>query len=172
MSRRIVLVSGAPGAGKTTVSVPLARDLGFPLITRDDMKETLGDALDLPSMDLAQSQLLGRAAMAVLWTVAARCPSAVLDAPFRPRSPVERERLESLDARFVEVHCSCSPALAIERYNARAPHRHPVHVLQVMTPEYLVQFEGTLGVGPVIEVNTEEAVDIARLSCRVRELLA
>lgn len=172
MSREIVLVSGTPGAGKTAVAVPLARELGFPLITKDDIKETLGDALDGPSMDLAQSQLLGRAAMAVLWTVAARCPSAVLDAPFRPRSPVERARLESLNARFVEVHCSCPPALAIRRYNARAPHRHPVHVLSEMTPEYLAQFEGTLRVGPVIEVDTEEAVDIACLACRVRELLA
>jgi adenylate kinase family enzyme len=39
MTRRsIVLVSGAPGAGKTTLAGPLARLLGLPLIAKDDIK--------------------------------------------------------------------------------------------------------------------------------------
>ncbi len=172
MLRQIVLVSGAPGAGKTTLAVPLAAELGFPLLSKDDFKETLWDALDLPSGDRTWSRKVGGAAMEVLWTLAARCPSAVLEAPFRPESALERGRLASLDAQFVEVHCSCSPAVAIRRYNARAHERHPTHVLQVMTAEHLTEFDGPMHVGPVIDVDTEEVVDIPRLARRIQKLLA
>jgi adenylate kinase family enzyme len=44
-ARRVVLVSGAPGAGKTTLASALAPALGFPLIAKDHIKETLVDVL-------------------------------------------------------------------------------------------------------------------------------
>jgi predicted kinase len=84
MPCQIVLVSGAPGAGKTTLAVPLACELGFPLLSKDDIKDALWDALDLPSADLLWSRKVGGAAMEVLWTLAMRYPCAVLEAPFRP----------------------------------------------------------------------------------------
>jgi predicted kinase len=43
--RRFVLVSGAPATGKTTLAGPLAAALGFPLLAKDHIKETLHDAL-------------------------------------------------------------------------------------------------------------------------------
>jgi hypothetical protein len=39
--RRIVLVSGAPGAGKTQLAGPLAAELGFALLGKDRIKETV-----------------------------------------------------------------------------------------------------------------------------------
>lgn len=46
--RFLVLVTGAPGAGKTTLAGPLAAALGLPLIGKDVVKETLYDALPVP----------------------------------------------------------------------------------------------------------------------------
>src|SRR4051812_24933063 len=45
MRPAIVLVSGAPGAGKTTLARPLAAALGFALLSKDHIKETLRDAM-------------------------------------------------------------------------------------------------------------------------------
>ena len=45
MNRRIVLVSGAPGSGKTTLAHPLAEQLGLPLFAKDTIKEALHDNL-------------------------------------------------------------------------------------------------------------------------------
>jgi predicted kinase len=47
-SRRLVYVSGAPGSGKTSLAVPLAAELGYPLLAKDRIKETLHDALGAP----------------------------------------------------------------------------------------------------------------------------
>ena len=47
-SRQMVFVSGAPGAGKTSLAVPLAAEWGFALVCKDKLKETLHDALGAP----------------------------------------------------------------------------------------------------------------------------
>ncbi len=91
--KRLVYVSGAPGAGKTTLAGPLAEALGYALITKDTIKETLHDALGAPQADLAWSRRLGAASMELLWALAARAPAVVIEANFRPYSEYERGRV-------------------------------------------------------------------------------
>src|SRR6202020_3409585 len=106
-ARRLVYVSGAPGAGKTSLAGPLAAELGYALITKDTIKETLHDALGAPEADLAWSRRLGGAAMELLWALAADAPAVVIEANFRPRSAYERSRILALSDRPVEVNCAC-----------------------------------------------------------------
>jgi hypothetical protein len=47
----VVLVSGVPGAGKSTIAGPLAVELGFALLAKDRIKEVLADALDAGAGD-------------------------------------------------------------------------------------------------------------------------
>lgn len=70
-SRRLVYVSGAPGSGKTSLAVPLAAELGWALLTKDRIKETLHDALEPPEPDREWSRRLGATAMELLWALAA-----------------------------------------------------------------------------------------------------
>lgn len=165
-SRRLVYVSGAPGSGKSSLAVPLAAALGYALLTKDRLKETLHDAFGAPEPDLAWSRRLGGAAMELLWTLAADAPAVLIEANFRPYSAYERARLSGLAARPVEVHCACPPELAVQRYNARRT--HPVHVVTTLPLEAMAEYDRPVGIGGLVTVDTTVPVDVAAVATAVR----
>jgi predicted kinase len=167
--RRLVYVSGAPGSGKTSLAAPLAAELGYPLLGKDRIKETLHDALGAPESDLAWSRRLGGAAMELLWALAADAPAVVIEANFRPSSERERAKLSGLAARPVEVHCACPAELAVRRYNARAT--HPVHVVTTLPLEAMAEFDRPVGIGRLVTVDTSVPVDAAAVAASVRDCL-
>ena len=162
-------MSGAPGSGKSTLAAPLAAELGYALLGKDIIKETLHSVLGPPDLDRARSRELGAASMELLWALAARSPQVLIEANFRPYSDYERNRLTDLGGSQVEVHCACPPELAVARYNARP--RHPVHVQTSITPDYLAEFDRPVGIGALVTVDTTAPVDIPAIAAQVRALL-
>jgi len=167
--QRLVYVSGAPGTGKSTLAGPLAAQLGYALLGKDIIKETLHGVLGPPDLDRARSRELGAASMELLWALAARSPQVLIEANFRPYSDYERDRLTALGGVQVEVHCTCAPELAVARYNARP--RHPVHVQTTITPDYLTGFDRPVGIGSLVTVDTTAPVDVPTLAAQLRLLL-
>jgi predicted kinase len=179
-NRQVVLVTGPPAAGKTTIAGPLATELGFALLAKDRIKEALHDALGQQegfgpgqAPDIGWSRRLGAAAMELIWTLAADAPAVVLEANFWP-DMVDQARLRSLSAAPVEVHCQCPVEECMRRYGSRAGTRHPVHRGADEQRVGRALFERSarpLGFGPVVSVDTTSAVDIGWLADGVRRLL-
>jgi predicted kinase len=165
-----VYVSGMPGAGKTSLAFPLAAELGYSLVTKDLIKETLHDALHVPGegdIDREWSRKLGGAAMDLLWALAARAGDMVIEANFHPHSDYERDKLLSLDGPVVEVHCVCPAEVATARYNARQ--NHPVH-LETLPLSAMDKYDRPVGIGSLITVDTTAPVDVKAIAAQVREL--
>ncbi|HLY86011.1 MAG TPA: ATP-binding protein [Gaiellaceae bacterium] len=123
----LVVVTGPPAAGKTTVARELAGRLCVPLIAKDTIKEALFDALG--TGDLAWSARLGAATFHVLGALAEESVGAgaslVLEGNFVRGGELEA-RLAALPARFVQVHCNAPLEVLLERYERRD--RHPGHI--------------------------------------------
>jgi predicted kinase len=174
----LVIVTGPPASGKTTLGREVAGRLGMPFLYKDGIKETLFDTLGWS--DREWSRMLGSATYALLFQllemelVVGR--ALVIESNF----DAERDgpRFLALYQRYgfrpVQLCCVTDGAVLLERFRSRAAtnERHPGHV---ETPN-MAEFEPVLVCGrldplpldgPIIEVNTTDfaqvdAVAIAR----------
>jgi predicted kinase len=141
----LVIVSGAPGAGKTTLAERLGTTLRLPAITKDLIKEALFDTLGSPTR--ARSQELGRASYAVLSAVAAAVLASgnglVLESNYRRGTSEPDLRPLLTYARSVQIHCETDRAVIERRYRARyeAGLRHPGHLDAEALPDVLTGFD-------------------------------
>lgn len=165
-----VVVTGPPGSGKTVVARPLAAALDLPFLSKDTIKEALFD--ELGTGDRLWSRRLGRASVAALYRLAANFPSAVIDSVFY--RDVSVDDLLSLRKPLIEVHCECSPELAIARFQQRAEtHRHtghrdhhqPLDKLEQLVHEASAPLD--LG-GSLLRLDTTHPVDIDQVVDWVR----
>lgn len=172
LSRKIILISGAPGSGKTTLAKPLAKRLNFALISKDFIKETLADKLELDYLDLKVNRKIGGASMETMWKLARYSPQVILEANFRPHSEYERERIKSLNGQIIELYCKCSNEEVKRRFAERAKTKthHPVHFFKELPTELLAEYDQPVGIGKVIEINTEKPVDIEETANKINEL--
>lgn len=168
---RLIVVSGLPASGKSTVGAALADRLGVALIDKDDILESLFDALGCE--DDEQRRRLSRAADDVLVQVAARAGSAVLVNWWRADVI---DRLRAIGEPMVEVRCSCPPELAAARFARRR--RHPGHLDDREGPQARAG-RAALFTTPLLDfgldggklvVDTSTAVDVDRLIGQLGEV--
>ena len=126
-----IVVSGAPGAGKTTLAPRIADELGLLLISKDAIKESLADALGLPRT-VEESGRLGDAAYAAMFALARSTldsgAGVVLDSNFRHGRSERELAAVAADRPICVIHCEADPDTVEHRYRSRAATRHPCHL--------------------------------------------
>jgi AAA domain len=150
-----VIVTGVPGSGKTTLATALAARLEVAYLGKDTIKEALWDALG-PG-DFAWSTALGRASVVALRSIATATAGWVVDTPV----PTEFAHEWSTLPGIVEVHCTCPPALARERYTTRV--RHECHFDADRVAAYdawIIDDAQRVPLGPRLDVDTTDPVDL------------
>ncbi len=168
MTPTLLIVTGAPATGKTTLARRLSGDLSLPLFTKDDIKERLYDCLGVG--DRVFSQKFGIASTYLLYHIMEACLSVGKSLAIESNFHAERSSQELLTLaerypfRPVQILCWADEGVLRARYRSRSgsQERHPGHVDHLVAGEEIttvlrggrykpVEIGGTL-----IELDTTE----------------
>jgi predicted kinase len=167
----LVVVTGMPSSGKTTVAEELARRLRLPLIAKDGIKESLYESLGADDVD--SSGRLGAAAFALIFALArtmlASRVSVIVEGNFFHDQETEFVALPA--HRLVQLHCDAPLAVLLDRYAKRV--RHPGHHDAKKIRELPARVESGAHSplkldGQLIQLDTTQPIEFAALVERIR----
>jgi hypothetical protein len=185
----LVVVSGPPCTGKTTLARQIAAEFGLPFYHKDGLKETLCDALGCG--DVAWSRRLSGACMELLYHIA-RTELAVgrslgIEANFRSDlaagdGPGARYRdlCATYACRPIEVHCTADAQITVQRFRqrgasgARHPGHHDAEMAATVAKNIIGGVYGPLELGgPLLRIDTTDwsAVDSDAMLTQIADWL-
>jgi hypothetical protein len=176
---RNIIVSGIPASGKSTIGRLIATSQDLEMLDKDEILEMLFETKGIG--DVQWRTRLSRNADELLCERALGAGGAVIVSWWRhPKSTVASgtpiDWLAKLPGTLIEIHCTCNPRIATDRFKTRQ--RHEGH-LDRFKPyaDLLSSFQqhaalGPLGIGHLIMVNTDTEPDIQKLLGQIDNLMS
>lgn len=181
----LILVSGPPATGKTTLARLLAQRYTLPLFAKDTLKEMMYDNMSaLPSLE--ESRFLGKCSIDSLYIAMQellRCGiSHILEANFNSHlwSSALQTTAQTLPFACVQIQMQCEGAVLVERFRARAASAaiHPGHqgltYMDAMLPALLEGKSTDLDIpSTVVRIDTthEHAIDYQPAFTAIEQML-
>lgn len=129
----LIIITGHPATGKTTISQALASGLRLPLLSKDAFKELIFDGLGWS--DREWSRRVGATAITILYHTAATILSSgqslIVESNFRV--DLDTPRMQKLQAiapfKPLQIRCTADGDILVERILRRVgqQQRHPGH---------------------------------------------
>lgn len=180
----IILITGHSGSGKTTLAHILADELGLPLFYKDQIKETLMDALGSTPSDW--SRQLGMVTWTLLYqhieSLLKAGVSHIVEGNFDPQYATDHWRsiMKKYPIHLIQVRCQTDPAVLLERYRRRIQtgERHSGHLDQSDDSWFIDMIQQPMGWIDVesdrIPVDTSVLTidDYSSIADQIRELSA
>ena len=145
----LIIVTGLPATGKSTLAIELSLQLGLPLVSKDDIKETIADSLG--SGDRSLSKEYGKASFDIQFKILDRClwanASVIAETYFH--GELAKGAFEHLVANrscsVVQIVLRSDPDVIIQRFKDRHMRgkRHSIHADSAVVSE----IERTLAAG-------------------------
>src|SRR5689334_3389335 len=145
---RVVLLTGEPGSGKTTLGLALSERLRLPFLARDHVRR----ALWLTSGSLPSRKAATDIFLVTVEAIAKLGVSCIVEYVVRATQPEDLERLLAA-ADCVVVRTSCSDAVARRVTRDRGDDAREAHN-RAVSEAMLVDFPV-----PVLDVRTDEGYD-------------
>jgi len=181
----IIIVTGRPAAGKSTLAKWLSQELQIPFVSKDSIREELFDRLGWKDRKWAQE--LGKASIDMMFYFARAelevGHSIIMDSSFYP--PVSTPRFQVLKEQYhgksIQIVCDSDRETLFQRFKSRADSgdRHPGHgdraVLDELYANLADHSSPTLDIGGlIIEVDTTDfaKVNYQEILERVKSFLA
>lgn len=172
----LIIVSGAPSSGKTSLGRKIAKNFQLPFIFKDGIKEMLFNTLGWS--DKEWTEKLNLATYGVMYhfieTQLEAGLSFVVEADFKPEE--QTGQLQALEKRFqfvpFQVFCTARKEVLLDRFKERldSHKRHPGHKDKENFPDFkddvLKEEYGLLEIGGgkyTVDTTDFEKIDYSRL---------
>ncbi len=180
----LIITTGRPAAGKTTLAKRLAKELTLPLVSKDSIREVLFNRLGWK--DRKWAQLIGRASVDLMFHFAEvqleAGHSLILDNAFDPALSTPRflTLQNKFNAGIIQIICNSDADTLFNRFAKRANsgERHPGHgdvkVLEELMANLTKERSPVMDLdGTVIEIDTTnfERIDYQAIIQQVKSLI-
>ncbi len=130
----LIIITGLPGTGKTTLGKKLAEEFRLPFICKDDIKELLFDSLGWK--DREWSKKIGGVSYDILYFITESLlraeKSLIVETNFNPKFAEKRflDLKKKYDFTPFQIRCITDGEILFDRFTKRtnSDNRHPGHI--------------------------------------------